>query len=201
MTLDHFNRHMVGRTGRITVGATYVDLPNAPRTKILYTIGLTPAYTHPEILLVGADGMLALDTLYCLEAKIRDGVRYKQGQHYTCSAAGELQFAFVPVLILTGKTLGIPCADASELNDSPELLQLVWPDHNNHLPWDAGCDPRVRDAQPLLSEIDHMDIAMPRQTTRETRWRSAGNGSERLFYAAIGLLMWSAVGVIASRAG
>lgn len=32
------------------------------------------------------------------------------------------------------------------------MLQLVYPDHDGRFPWDAGCDPRFRRAQPALHD-------------------------------------------------
>ena len=40
---------------------------------------------------------------------------------------------------------GFPC--------EPGVIQVVWPDEAGHLAWDRGCDPTVREVQPLLDEV------------------------------------------------
>lgn len=106
-----------------------------------YTIGLTESQSHPEIIVTGP---LSAEQFNSLLAEAVD--RIKAGQ----TLAGEQE-----LLGLRCEMRGVSETNKRELMHKAwnryggdfQALQLVVPDAEGHLPWDAECDPEWRVTQ------------------------------------------------------
>jgi hypothetical protein len=114
-----------------------------------FSVGLFHSYCHPEVIIFG----LKLDICMALVNEI--GGQVKVGKKY--DVAGEYDdilrdpykcaFRFVQKQYYHDY-LGY--ARWFYESDPFPTLQCFWPDKAGRFPWDEGCEPFVRDAQPLL---------------------------------------------------
>ncbi len=108
-----------------------------------YTVGLLRQYRHPEFVLVGVPPAAAV-TLDELAARARDGEVFAPGDQPDVLPGYRTELVAVDLVKSSTELLA-----AWNLNDEPvPALQLVWPDEQNRLPWDAGYS-MSPDAQPL----------------------------------------------------
>ena len=117
----------------------------------VYTVGLTETWRHPELILVGLPPETGHRVLSNLVSSVRNAlVRFDAGSlpgdlvgtddgHWLLEVGSEHLAHYLP-LALRAQEASIPV----------RALQVVWPDDDGRLPWDAGFDPRFREAQPLL---------------------------------------------------
>jgi hypothetical protein len=115
-----------------------------------YTVGLTRAFGHPEVLISGLDLDLLHDLLNDVGAQVRDGARFAPGDDSDDVLEGyPVTFrAIVPAAF--GTYLG---AAVRFYGDAPfEALHCIWPDRAGRFPWDAGVTEWARWAQPALSD-------------------------------------------------
>jgi hypothetical protein len=112
-----------------------------------YTTGLTEKFGHPELLIQGLQLEVMHGVLNLAGERVRDGVRFLAGQH-----AEDL---------LDGFACGLRTVDVNKHREylgvavgryglgKFDVLQILWPDKENHLPTDDACAAAVRRAQEL----------------------------------------------------
>lgn len=114
-----------------------------------FSIGLFHSYCHPEVVIFG----LKLDICAALVNEI--GKQVKAGKKYDVEGEYEnilsdphrCAFRFVQQKYYHDY---LGCARWFYEKDPFPTLQCFWPDKAGKFPWDGGCEPFVRDVQPLL---------------------------------------------------
>jgi hypothetical protein len=107
-----------------------------------YTTTLSATLDHPEILVAGLDPFLANSVMTHLVEMISHGGLYEDGST-TEGALHQLTCVFKR-MAPTAAAILMPTLGAKP------ALQLIYPDHRNRLPWDAGHNPSWREVQPLF---------------------------------------------------
>lgn len=116
-----------------------------------FTIGLFTNFGHPELAMVGLRRELMHSVLNHLGDDIRKGARLMHG-----SRADD---------VLEGVTCAFVAADRVHYpewfgyarwwyrGDEFPVLQVVWPDKENRLPWDPGVNPVLARQEPVLGPV------------------------------------------------
>lgn len=113
-----------------------------------YSIGLYQTYGLPEVVVIGRDPDLMARMLSDLHEKIKAGLRYGDGDR-----AEDMPIGNISVLRLIDKKHYqeyLPWALSFYGNSDFPVVQSVWTDSNNILPWQPGHDTSLRKFQPLL---------------------------------------------------
>ncbi len=116
-----------------------------------YSIGLFQSFKHPEILIVG----LAPDTMHQIINNI--GIDVKQGKAFQVGSLYNdildgYDCAFREVLPEYYRLLFGWAVWFYNGTDFP-VVQCVWPDRNQHFPWDRNCEVGIRRDQRTYSEV------------------------------------------------
>jgi hypothetical protein len=119
-----------------------------------FSIGLFLNYNHPELMIFGLSSDAARDVIDYIREHVSEGRKFTDGEVCDDLFTGDDKICFwqVPVEAYRkyfgtarwfyGKSgLAFPC------------LQIIWQDASHRFPWEAGCDPRVIEAQPLLKKM------------------------------------------------
>ena len=116
--------------------------------RFAYSTGLYFRFRHPELLIYGLPFDSMLQVIDTLAYQVRAGKTYSVGIPYK-DIFEERRCRFQPVdKIYYRDRLG--ASNWFYESDKYPTLQIFWPDNAGLFPWDKGCDPAVRDAQPQL---------------------------------------------------
>ena len=114
-----------------------------------YSIGLYKGFNHPEIMVIGLPPETTGHIINTAKTKIENGSRFDTGVNYDGFLEGyPIQFVDVAIPHFPDY-LGF----AGWYNDNSfefPVLQLVWPDKENHYPWEEDFNPNFKFHQPLL---------------------------------------------------
>ena len=115
-----------------------------------FSIGLFQSFGHPEVIVFGLPFKRWMDVVTVIGQQVQDGSRYDLERLYTDILNDPYKCAFREV---DPRHYGEYVGSALWFyEDDPfPLLQCFWPDKENRLPWDSGCNEYVRSVQPLLS--------------------------------------------------
>ena len=121
-----------------------------------YSIGLHETFKHPEVVLFGLSKDLTHSTINFIGNEIKTGKRFEPGEQYPdilegvyCSFQSVEKIWFAPFLGQAAtyyRTSAFPC------------LQCIWPDKNQHYPWDVNFRRDWVWAQPLLYHADPIGL-------------------------------------------
>jgi hypothetical protein len=133
--------------------------PVAARTDVdppvggyVYTIGYPEAFGFPEVALFGLQPVAARGLFDMIADLLRGGTQIPLGVVVTGLFDNDLRSVFAPIdmaqygdLFATGAAWrkGAPFA----------VTQLMWPDRNGFLPYEAGFDQRLVVAQPVVGSL------------------------------------------------
>ena len=115
-----------------------------------FTVGLFQTHEHPELVIVGLPMKSAHGILSTCVQRIEEGKRFEDGQARTdvlnrfTAAVVEVDRSHYSEYL--GSAIGF-----YESEDFP-VLQIVWPDRNNLLPWQAGYDHESFGSQTVLAK-------------------------------------------------
>jgi len=114
-----------------------------------FTVGLFQTYQHPELIVFGLPLKVAHGVLGTCVQRIEEGLLFEDGQ-VRSDVLNRYNAAFLSVgqsfySEYLGSAIGF-----YETTDFP-VLQLVWPDRNNHFPWEPECEPEFVRSQPILT--------------------------------------------------
>ncbi len=123
---------------------------NGQSPDMVYTIGLSKTYGHPEMFMTGIDfdhqdlnEEVMVQILAVLATRVVNGERFDTPQYVS-----ELFEIPVPVrpldpaAVLENSGLG-----QEVLNGGFPAMQVYFPDENGLFPWEQGCDPEAAEAQ------------------------------------------------------
>jgi hypothetical protein len=124
---------------------------DAGRPAYAFTIGLSRAHDHPELVVVGLDDAEpegpAHELLEAAAEMVAEGHRFEAGavdtellENHSVAVRAVSSRAAEEYLGLLHEVLGEQIA----------AVQLVWPDRRGLLPWSPACDPAVVARQPVL---------------------------------------------------
>lgn len=112
-----------------------------PGSPFSYTVGLTPQYHHPELILFGLPHETAGQLLNDLGGRVRDGLVLHAGDRLSdVLRATQLGMPMVVEMV------AVPADEVSKRLTMAEryakapvrALQMAWPDKDNLLPWQEG---------------------------------------------------------------
>jgi len=114
-----------------------------------FTVGLFQTYEHPELVIVGLPMKAAHGILSTCVARIDEGKSFENGQ-----SRSDILDRFTAAVVEVHKSYYAEYLGSGigfyESEDFP-ALQIVWPDRNNLLPWQAGYDDASFGHQTVLS--------------------------------------------------
>ncbi len=114
-----------------------------------FTVGLFQTHQHPELILFGLSMKSAHGVLSTAVQRIEQHLPFEDGQ-VRSDVLNKYNAAFLAVdpsfySDYLGSAIGF-----YDTKDFP-VLQLVWPDRNNHFPWEPECEPAFVRSQVILS--------------------------------------------------
>jgi hypothetical protein len=120
----------------------------AEQPAFAYTAGLLHTHDHPELVVVGLEEDLAGELLEALIDAIAAGRRFAAGQR--CD--GFLRGYPVALCAVHRDCCAqfLPAAVWAWQGSDVTALQVVWPDRQGRMPWDADVREGFRACQPLL---------------------------------------------------
>jgi Domain of unknown function (DUF4262) len=123
-----------------------------PSPSYAYTIGVPAAVGFSEIALFGlapaaANGLITLVVDAC-----RGGTEIPVGVELVGLLDNELRCLFAPI-DLVEQSERFPTAAAWYRGEPFEMVQLLYPDRNGFMPYEAGFDHRMRFAQPVVGAL------------------------------------------------
>jgi hypothetical protein len=126
-------RKIVGQHGWMVQGV----LPDVQQASYSYTVGLSKAYSHPEIFLVGFDPELARQLLNIAGRRVKGGARLDRPL-YLDGVIDAFPVAFRP--LTHASVVAHSSAGRAILGFGFDGVQLYLPDSGGLFPWDVGCD-------------------------------------------------------------
>jgi hypothetical protein len=123
-----------------------------PSPYYAYTIGVPALLGFPEIAVFGLTPVAARGLVGLVVDAVRGGTEIPFGIELVGLLDNELRCVFAPV---DTDEFGafFDTARAWYRGEPYELVQLVYPDRNGFMPYEAGYDPRLRYAQPVLGTM------------------------------------------------
>lgn len=117
-----------------------------------YSVGLLQTFHHPEFLLYGLESAVCHAILSALVKQIRQGRSYADdGVGYVELESGSLRVGFRRIHSTQRPLyLGYAMGFARELGVELAAMQVFWPDRDDRLPFEAGCDAGVVNLQQRL---------------------------------------------------
>ena len=120
-----------------------------PRAGYTYTIGLPAHVGFPELVVFGLTPVAARGLLGLVVDLLRGGTEIPLGVELVGLLDNELRAVFAPVDADEWSAL-FATAAAWYRGGEFAVVQLVYPDRNGFLPYEAGFDARLRLAQPVI---------------------------------------------------
>jgi hypothetical protein len=123
-----------------------------PRAGYTYTIGFGDHAAFPDVVVFGLTPVAARGLLGLVADLRRGGTEIPLGVEVVGLLDNELRACFVPVDL--GEWGALFAAAAAWYRGEPfEVVQLIYPDRNGFLPYEAGFDQRMRFAQPVIGTL------------------------------------------------
>jgi hypothetical protein len=125
------------------------DPPEGPMS---YTIGLPALLGFPEVAVWGLTPSASKGLIDVVVATCQAGTQIPLHTELVGLLDNELRCYFAPIRPLE---VAARCATAVAWYEGAEveMVQLIYPDRNGFLPYEAGFDPRLRFAQPVVGEL------------------------------------------------
>ena len=123
-----------------------------PSPAYTYTIGVPAAVGFPEIAVFGLTPVASSGLLELVVAARRGGTEIPLGVELVGLLDNDLRCLFAPVDL--EQWSGLFATAISWYGGDPfELVQMLYPDRNGFMPYEAGFDQRFRFAQPVVGEL------------------------------------------------
>ncbi len=124
-----------------------------PRAGYTYTIGLPADVAFPELVVFGIKPVNARGLIGLVRDQLRGGVEIPIGVELVGLLDHELRCVFAPVDLAEWGAL-FSTAAAWYRGEPFDVVQLVYPDPNGFLPYEAGFDQRRVASQPLIGMLE-----------------------------------------------
>ena len=149
--MEHFEKidWMVENNGYAVELVAPRDDPVEPRAGYSYTIGLEKTFGMPDLVLFGLAPAAARGLLELVVNRLNEGWQFPVAEPFQGLLDSNLRAVFLDVDVAAHAS---DFAGAVEYySGSPfRMLQLVWPDKDDHLPWDDGWPHELRFTQPVI---------------------------------------------------
>jgi Domain of unknown function (DUF4262) len=116
-----------------------------------YTLGFPAAFGFPEVVLFGLTPSAANGIAELVGDCLRGGTEIPIGSELVGLLDGELRCFFAP--IEAPETIGFQTATSWYRGAAFDVVQLLWPDRNGFMPYEAGFDQRLRGVQPVVGTL------------------------------------------------
>jgi hypothetical protein len=146
-SLDEHERRVVQDIATYGMHVTRV-LPNRDTPGWAFSVGLWHTYQHPEVLVFGLDAGVAHHMLNHIADDIKVGRPFQVEHEYADLLEG-VRCMFKPVSPIWHYPF-LGWADWFYQHVEYPVLQCIWPDHDQHYPWERGFREEWRWVQPLL---------------------------------------------------
>lgn len=124
-----------------------------PQPSLAYSIGLPALLAFPELAIFGLKPAQANGLLGVVIDAVRGGTEIPFGTELIGLFDNDLRCLFAP--IVAGDAIGLfPTATAWYRGENFEIAQLIYPDPNGFMPYEAGFDRRMIHAQPIVGRLD-----------------------------------------------
>jgi hypothetical protein len=123
-----------------------------PRAGYTYTIGLPSDVGFPELVVFGMKPVNARGLIGLVRDQLREGVEIPLDVELVGLLDNELRCRFAPVDLDDWGPL-FATAAAWYRGEAFEVVQLVYPDPNGFLPYEAGFDRQRVISQPLIGHV------------------------------------------------
>ena len=124
-----------------------------PSPAYAYTIGLTGLTDFPEIAVFGLTPAAANGLIGLVVDALVGGTEIPLGVELVGLLDNQLRCVFAPV-DLSGHGGRFATAAAWYAGATFEVAQLLYPDRNGFMPYEAGYEQRLRYAQPVVGTLD-----------------------------------------------
>jgi hypothetical protein len=123
-----------------------------PTAACAYSIGMRAAVDFPDVAIFGlapaaANGLVTLVADAC-----RGGTAIPLGVELVGLLDNDLRCVFAPIEPAIAAQKFVP-ADSWFQGELLDMVQLLYPDRNGFLPYEAGFDQRLRLAQPVIGRV------------------------------------------------
>lgn len=123
-----------------------------PSPAYTYTIGVPAAVGYPEIAVFGLTPVASSGILDLVVDACRGGTEIPLGIELVGLLDNDLRCLFAPIDLEQWAT-SFATAMAWYRGESFEIVQMLYPDRNGFMPYEAGFDQRLRFAQPVIGTV------------------------------------------------
>ena len=123
-----------------------------PTPAYAYTIGVPELVVFPEIAVFGLTPVASNGLITLVVDALRAGTEIPLSVELVGLLDNDLRCCFAPVDLGVWSPL-FATAQAWYAGEAFELVQLIYPDRNGFLPYEAGFDQRLRFAQPVIGTV------------------------------------------------
>jgi Domain of unknown function (DUF4262) len=123
-----------------------------PRAGYSYTINFPDHVGFPDVVVFGLTPVAARGLIGLVRDTLAAGTEIPLAAELVGLLDNELRCCFAPVDVAEWAAL-FATAHAWYRSDAFDLVQLVYPDRNGFLPYEAGFDQHLRFAQPVIGAV------------------------------------------------
>ncbi len=124
-----------------------------PQPAYAYSIGLPAAVEFADVAVFGLAPVAANGLVTLVADARRGGTEIPVGVELVGLLDNELRCCFAPIDVEEHAAL-FATSVAWYRGEMPAMVQLLYPDRNGFLPYEAGYDQRMRLAQPVIGSFD-----------------------------------------------
>jgi hypothetical protein len=125
-----------------------------PTPAYAYSIGLPAAVSFPDVAVFGLTPVAANGLITLVADACRGGTEIPIGVEVVGLLDNDLRCIFAPVDMDEWRSL-FTTGDAWYRGATPPIVQLLYPDRNGFMPYEAGFEQRLRYAQPVVGTVQH----------------------------------------------
>jgi hypothetical protein len=125
---------------------------NPPQAGYAYTVNFPSHVQFPDVVVFGLMPVAARGLIGDVRDTLAGGTEIPLGVELVGLLDNELRCCFATVDLDVWSPL-FPTAQAWYAGEGFEIVQLVYPDRNGFLPYEAGFDQRLRFAQPVIGAV------------------------------------------------
>ncbi len=123
-----------------------------PTPSYAYSIGMPTAVSFPEVAVFGLTPVAANGLVTLVADACRGGTEIPLGVELVGLLDNELRCSFAPIDLGSHGHL-FSTAAAWYRGEPFSMVQLIYPDRNGFMPYEAGYEQRMRLAQPVVGDV------------------------------------------------